>query len=103
MGRIAGEVFDELFFREDPGNRGRPLGEVMGLLERGAVGGGHAPETIHLIRGEEEATATALAQAMPGDLIVITPTEVAHCWKQVTSFEPKRPAATSPPRLTVVA
>lgn len=103
MGRIAGEMFDELYFREDPGTRGRPHGEIMNLLQVGALERGHAAETVHLIRGEQEATAAALDHALPGDLVVITPTEVELCWQQVNAFEPKRPVTVSAPRLTVVA
>jgi cyanophycin synthetase len=95
MGRIAGGIFDELFFREDPGNRGRPRGEVMNLLEEGAIQGGAAPEAIHLISGEAAATAAALMAAGPGELLVITPTDVFGTWQQVLDFE-KVQSATSP-------
>ena len=75
----------------------------MNLLEVGALERGRTRDSIHLIRGEAEATEAALNHAMPGDLIVITPSEVEACWKQVNSFEPKRTAVMSLPRLTVVA
>ena len=87
MGRIAGGIFDELFFREDPGTRGRPRGEVMNLLEEGAIQGGASPDAIHLIAGEAPATAAGLMAAGPGELVVITPTEVAATWQQVLDFE----------------
>ena len=35
----------------------------------------------------EAATSAALAFAEAGDLIVITPTDVAGCWDQVTRFD----------------
>jgi cyanophycin synthetase len=87
MGRIAGGIFDELFFREDPGKRGRPGGEVMKLLQEGAIQGGTSPDAIHLIAGEAPATAAALMAAGPGELVVITPTEVDATWQQVLDFE----------------
>ena len=95
MGRIAGSIFDELFFREDPGTRGRPRGEVMNLLEEGAISGGANPEKVHLIAGEAPATAAALTAAGPGELVVITPTDVNGTWQQVLDFE-KVESATSP-------
>ena len=53
MGRIAAGIFDELIFREDPGTRGRPRGEVMNLLKKGALESGPLRASIiHLIAGE---------------------------------------------------
>ena len=88
MGRIAAEIFDVLIFREDPYTRGRPRGEVMGLLKDGALQAGRAPEHLHLIAGEKASTAAALAMGQPGDLIVITPTDVRAAWEQVNMFKP---------------
>jgi cyanophycin synthetase len=89
MGRIAAGVFDELFFREDPATRGRPRGQIMNLLEDGALAAGMRRERIHLIAGEKEATQASLEAAQPGDLLVITPTEVGAAWQQVLAFEPR--------------
>jgi cyanophycin synthetase len=103
LGRIAGGIFDELFFREDPGNRGRPRGEVMNLLREGAIQGGASPERIHLINGEAGATAAALMAAKAGDLVVITPTEVAQTWHQVTSFQKVESATSNRPSNLIAA
>jgi cyanophycin synthetase len=88
LGRIAAGLFDELIFREDPATRGRPRGEVMGHLQRGALEAGRSPDHIHLIPGEQASTAAALAMGKPGDLIVITPTDVKGAWQQVNDFKP---------------
>ncbi|HEX8641498.1 MAG TPA: cyanophycin synthetase [Allosphingosinicella sp.] len=88
MGRIAAGIFDELIFREDPYTRGRPRGEVMGLLKEGALQAGRSAEHLHLIAGEKASTAAALAMGQPGDLIVITPTDVYAAWEQVNEFKP---------------
>jgi cyanophycin synthetase len=88
LGRIAAGIFDELIFREDPATRGRPRGEVMGHLQRGALEAGRSPDHIHLIPGESTSTAAALAMGRPGDLIVITPTDVKSAWQQVNDFKP---------------
>lgn len=87
LGRIAAGIFDELIFREDPYTRGRPRGEIMSLLKKGAIEAGASREHIYLIAGEAEASAAALAAANPGELVVITPTDVFACWKQVNEFE----------------
>jgi cyanophycin synthetase len=87
LGRIAGGIFDELIFREDPYTRGRPRGEIMNLLKKGAQQAGATGEHIHLIPGEAESTAAALTAAGPGELVVVTPTDVFACWKQVTDFQ----------------
>jgi cyanophycin synthetase len=92
MGQIAAGIFDELFFREDPGGRGRAKGEVMELLKRGAIQGGAAPDMVHLIQTEAGATAAALLATNPGELLVITPTTVDETWRQIERFQ--RPEAT---------
>jgi cyanophycin synthetase len=88
LGRIAGGIFDELIFREDPYTRGRPRGEVMNLLKKGALESGRSEEHLHLIAGEPQSTAAALAMGRPGDLVVITPTDVKAAWQQVNDFRP---------------
>jgi cyanophycin synthetase len=88
MGRIGARLFDELYFREDPATRGRPRGEVLGLMNDGALAAGATPARITLIAGEAEATEAALRAARPGDLLVITPTDVPQAWRQVTGFRP---------------
>jgi cyanophycin synthetase len=88
LGRIAAGMFDQLIFREDPATRGRPRGEVMGLLKEGALEAGRSDEHIHLVAGEAASTAAGLAMARPGDLLVVTPTDVRACWQQVNEFKP---------------
>jgi cyanophycin synthetase len=87
VGRISGEIFNEMVFREDPSTRGRPRGEILRLLQQGAMEAGASEKLIHLVPGEEQATATALTLAQPGELVVITPSDVFGCWEQVNKFE----------------
>lgn len=89
MGRIAAHAFDLLVFRELPDNRGRPPGEVIGLLREGALSAGADPAKIVCVRPEEEATAICLKSAAPGDLVILTPTKIEATWKQVLEFVPK--------------
>jgi cyanophycin synthetase len=88
LGRIAAGIFDELIFREDPYTRGRPRGEVMNLLKKGALEAGRSADHMHLIAGESASTAAALAMGRPGDLIIVTPTDVKAAWNQVNDFKP---------------
>jgi cyanophycin synthetase len=97
LGRIAAAIFDELFFREDPGTRGRPRGEVMRLLAQGAVEGGVDPDRIHLIPTEAGATGAALMAAQTGDLLVVTPTDVNGSWQQIVNFEKVETATSKRP------
>ena len=103
LGRIASGIFDEFFFREDPSTRGRARGEVMRLLQEGALEGGATGDRIHLIAGEAEATAAALHAASAGELVVITPTDVEGTWKQIRSFEKIESATTKRPSHLVAA
>jgi cyanophycin synthetase len=88
MGRVSAGIFDELIFREDPMTRGRPRGEVMRLLQQGALDAGRSLDHLHLIAGETASTAAALSMGRPGDLVVITPSDVRECWAQVNDFKP---------------
>jgi cyanophycin synthetase len=101
LGRIAASIFDDLIFREDPSTRGRPRGEIMNLLREGATQNGAHRDRITMIPGEAEASAAALASANPGELVVITPTDVFACWKQVCEFE--KVEAPSSPHANVIA
>ena len=103
LGQIAAGIFDEFFFREDPSTRGRGRGEVMKLLQEGAMQGGATAERIHLIAGEHAATAAALHAAQAGDLVVVTPTDVNGSWEQITSFEKIQSATTKRPTHLVAA
>lgn len=96
MGRIAARLFDQLYFREDPGMRGRPRGEVMRLLSEGALQAGAEPEGLHLIATEKAATAACLAAARPGDLIMLAGTDVPGTWRQITSSAPALPTMRAP-------
>jgi cyanophycin synthetase len=89
MGAIAARSFDHLVFRELPDNRGRPSGEVVRLLTEGARDAGFAAAKITSVLPEEEATALCLQMAKPGDLVILMPTGVEACWRQVLAFKPR--------------
>jgi cyanophycin synthetase len=96
MGEVAALTFDELVFREDPSRRGRKEGEIIDLLVDGARRAGAHDRRIHRVSDEIHAAETAMSLARPGDLVVLTLTEVEDVWRSVLSFRPAaRPRATS--------
>ena len=86
MGALATRYFDEIVFREDPARRGRKPGEIIELLVEGALAAGFPEDRIRRVMNEEEAAPVCLAMARPGDLVVLTPTEVEAMWQQVLDF-----------------
>ena len=86
MGALATRYFDEIVFREDPARRGRKPGEIVELLVEGALAAGFSEDRIRRVMNEEDAAPVCLAMAQPGDLVVLTPTEVEAMWQQVLDF-----------------
>lgn len=74
FGALAGSIFDRLFVAE-PAVRGRPVGEAAGLLiaaaARGADGQPSRVGAPTFIADEADAACAALADAQPGDLVVL--------------------------------
>ena len=95
MGRISAPLFDEIVVRERPDNRGRPDGEVTELIAEGALAAGFPEEHLHRIFEEPDAIDLCLRMAQPGDLVVLTPTEIDRAWAQVNSHQPGRQRARS--------
>jgi cyanophycin synthetase len=86
MGALATRYFDEIVFREDPARRGRKPGEIVELLVEGALAAGFPEDRIRRVMNEEDAAPVCLEMARPGDLVVLTPTEVEAMWQQVLDF-----------------
>jgi cyanophycin synthetase len=86
MGALATRYFDEIIFREDLARRGRKPGKIIGLLAEGALAAGYPEERISRILDEDEAADLCLRRAQPGDLVVLTPTDVEAMWQQVLEF-----------------
>ncbi len=105
MARLSARLFDELVFREDPVTRGRPRGELLALLKRGAEESGLLRGQVRAVTAEAEANAIGLALAGPGDLLVLTPSDVEGCWRQVVNFQPDeaRPGIVQPLTMTAQA
>lgn len=93
MGEVAAMTFDEVVFREDPSRRGRAEGEIITLLVEGARRAGIDERRIHRVADELAAATACMAMARPGDLVILTPTEVEAMWKHVLAYRPQaRPA-----------
>lgn len=86
MGALAGSIFDEIIFREAPDGRGRPRGEINGLMSQGAMQAGLPGERVHRIVDELEAVDATLALGRPGDLLVMMPTAIGPVWERITSY-----------------
>ncbi|MDR2736594.1 MAG: cyanophycin synthetase [Gracilibacteraceae bacterium] len=61
FGRIAGEIFDSVYIKEDEDRRGRESGEVSDLMKRGVSGTGN--NRIQIVASETEALRSALLEA----------------------------------------
>lgn len=88
MGRIAARSLDFIIFRESPDRRGRAEGEVLRLLKEGALEAGFPEINITCIDTEEEAADVCLSMAAPGDLVILTPSDVEGTWQRIISFKP---------------
>lgn len=86
VGAQAAGMFDEIMFREGPDNRGRAAGAINALMEQGALVAGKDPSTIHLLAHEHDATDRCLERARPGDIVVLTPTDIEGIWARVQAF-----------------
>lgn len=92
QGEILGEYFDHVIVFEDC-NRGRPDGEVLGLLRKGAEQG---PRTRTITEGpsnERDAITLALESLRPGHLLVIQPDEIEATVAFVQEWLAGRPTA----------
>lgn len=86
IGALSAGMFDEIMFREAPDGRGRAAGTMNLLMAEGARAAGHDEACIHLLVNEEAATDCCLARAAPGDVVVLTPTDVDGIWARVQAF-----------------
>lgn len=93
MGAIAAGIFDFIIFREDPARRGREPGEIVQLLKQGARNAGFPEDRIYCVLEEDEAADLCLRMARPGDLVILTPTDVEAMWQQLIAFRPAGDAA----------
>ncbi|MEF9952814.1 MAG: cyanophycin synthetase [Clostridium sp.] len=70
LGAIAGEGFDYVYIKEDVDRRGRDVGEVSSLLEKG-VKSSLKDSEYSIIHREDEALIQAITSCNEGDTVVI--------------------------------
>src|SRR5687768_931100 len=88
IARIAAGWFDHYICRRDDGLRGRGPDEIPLMLRDALLEQDVPAEQISVIPDEQEATAAALSEAQPGDLVLIFGDAIARTWEQIVSFRP---------------
>ncbi|HKV13173.1 MAG TPA: cyanophycin synthetase [Thermoanaerobaculia bacterium] len=97
LAKAAAPAFDVVLIREDDDLRGRPPGEVGGLLRQGLLDAGVHPERILPdVYSEEDSVVKALGMARPGDLVVIFGDRLSHVWDLIVSFKSQPGGAETP-------
>jgi len=86
IGALSGGMFDVLMLRENVDLRGRPPGEANALMREGALAAGLDAAAIGMHDGEYDAASACLAAARPGDIVVLTPTDVDGIWRIVEAW-----------------
>ena len=88
IARIAAGWFDRYICRRDDGLRGRKPDEIPLMLRDALLEQDVPAEQIAVIPDEQEATAAALSEARPGDLLLIFGDNIPRTWEQIVSFRP---------------
>ena len=71
VGSISAEGFDYVYIKEDIDKRGRLVGEVAKLLEKGVLFAGMPKDHYRVLLNEGEALAYAMENAEGGDAIIV--------------------------------
>lgn len=71
IGEVSGSYFDKIFIKEDMDRRGRKVGEVAEVIEKGALKTITEKSDVKIILDEVEALSEALKIAEKGDLIIV--------------------------------
>ncbi|MGV3614490.1 MAG: cyanophycin synthetase [Fimbriimonas sp.] len=88
LGRIVGEVADEMIIKETTLLRGRNPGEIPRLVAEGARAAGMTDAQLSYIDNECESVVEAMRRARPGDLLIVFCDNYKTCWNCITSFQP---------------
>ncbi|HYO30729.1 MAG TPA: Mur ligase family protein, partial [Thermomicrobiales bacterium] len=84
FGVLAGKTFDEVVIREDDDRRGRPHGQIAGVLEAAVAEAGMAPEKVTVILDEVKSGREAVARADKNDLVVVFADKPAKMYAALT-------------------
>jgi cyanophycin synthetase len=88
IAKIAAGWFDVYILRRDDNRRGRGPDEIPLMLRDALLAEGVPADQIRVIPDEEAATAAALAEARPNDLLLVFGDAIARTWEQIVSFRP---------------
>jgi cyanophycin synthetase len=70
QGELLGAAFDRVVLYEDHYRRGRPNGEIVGLLRKGLESAARTKEIIEVV-GANQASEVTLNAAQPGELVLL--------------------------------
>ena len=88
LGKLAGQIFDQVIVKEDDDRRGRPSGDAAKLIVQGLVEA-DAASTPHVVTLDEtEAIGAALDEAPENGLVVILPESVSRAIALITARNP---------------
>jgi cyanophycin synthetase len=112
QGKLLGAAFDRVILYEDHYLRGRPSGQIIGLLRQGLAGATRTTSVVE-IQGAVKSVETALQSLHPGELLLIQADEIdetVNCLRHYISVTPdcqeitlEQALATSPHRVPVAA
>jgi cyanophycin synthetase len=91
---IAAGHFDHYICRQDDRTRGRPDGEIPGLLKAALLEAGVSADKIQCINSEQESVDVALNMCSDGDLLLIFADKITRSWKQIIYFHDTMKGAT---------
>ncbi len=86
VGSICGEFFSKLYIKEDNDLRGRNAGEVADIIYNAAIKQGADKEAVTVIYSETKAFETAIAEAKPGELVVMFYEELEPALEVINKF-----------------
>jgi len=86
MGKIAGEMFDEIIIRQDKNLRGKTGEELIGMLNDG-IKSVNPDQKVTIIPSEKEAITYAVKNATKGSLIVLCSDVVPDALELVKQFK----------------
>jgi cyanophycin synthetase len=85
QGELIGRAFDRVILYEDHYLRGRPQGQIIGLIRQGVEAGGRAKQ-IDEVRGADAAVELALRSVQPGDVLLVQADTVDESVQFIRSY-----------------
>ncbi len=88
MGKLAGEMFDEVYIRQDKHLRGKTEEELIAMLMKG-IHLADPNKKVRIFKNEKESITYAIENAVPGSLITMCSDVVPDALKLVMEFKEK--------------